>query len=392
MASVTPLPSFAAIVVAAGEGLRAGQPVPKQFAPWRGKPLVRHSVETLKEQGAQPVIVVIPAGTDAIAQDALKGLDGVLFQTGADTRQGSVQRGLQALPDTAERVLIHDAARPILPAEVTARIVRALDNYEGAIPILPVVDSLVVAAGEAMGPPAKREDLRRVQTPQGFRASAIKAAQSAWQGALDAGDDAQVLAAAGGKVMTVEGAEALHKVTVAEDFETATVPMTNMRAIRTGMGYDVHRLMEGEELWLCGIKLDHDRGLAGHSDADVGIHAIVDAILGAIGQGDIGQHFPPSDAQWAGAASDRFLAHAVSLANAAGYDIGNIDLTLICEEPKIGPHRVAMAQRLAQIICCDVQFINVKATTTERLGFTGRAEGIAAQAVATLIAQEKDRP
>jgi 2-C-methyl-D-erythritol 4-phosphate cytidylyltransferase/2-C-methyl-D-erythritol 2,4-cyclodiphosphate synthase len=232
-----------------------------------------------------------------------------------------------------------------------------------------------------MGAPARREALRRVQTPQAFRYPAILAAHRAWSGSTEAGDDAQVARAAGHAVALVEGDETLHKLTFASDF---AVPLP---AMRVGSGFDVHRLAEGEELWLCGIRIDHPRGLAGHSDADVAIHALVDAILGAVGAGDIGAHFPPSDPQWRGASSDRFLTHAVGLAAAAGYAIGNVDLTIVCEAPKIGPHREAMRSRLAGLLGCGVDAVSVKATTTERLGFAGRGEGIAVQAMATLCRQ-----
>ncbi|NCU11264.1 MAG: 2-C-methyl-D-erythritol 2,4-cyclodiphosphate synthase, partial [Sphingomonadaceae bacterium] len=233
--------------------------------------------------------------------------------------------------------------------------------------------------GALMGAPARREQLRRVQTPQAFRFAAILAAHRDWSGAAEAGDDAQVARAAGLAVALVEGDELLHKLTFASDF-AAVAP-----AIRVGTGYDVHRLAPGEELWLCGVKIEHDRGLAGHSDADVAIHALVDAILGAVGDGDIGSHFPPSDPQWKGASSDRFLAHAVKLAAEAGYRIGNVDVTIICEAPRIGPHRQAMRSRLADLLGTGIEAVSVKATTTEKLGFTGRGEGIAAQTVATLL-------
>ena len=378
MQDPAPLPGFAAIVVAAGQGLRAGQPLPKQFAHWRGKPVLRHSVESLIAAGASPIVIAVPENGEQAAQAALAGLEGFRLVTGGETRQQSVARALRAL-GAAERVLIHDAARPDLPRAVIARLLAALDDHAGAIPVLPVVDSLSLDTGGMMTGTAPREQLRRVQTPQAFRFAAILAAHNAWQGDAPAGDDAQVLRAAGGEVAHVPGDERLAKLTFAEDF------MTRLPPVRTGMGYDVHRLAAGEELWLAGIRIEHDKGLAGHSDADVGLHAITDALLGAMGNGDIGSHFPPSDPQWKGASSDRFLSHAAQLVGDAGYAIGNIDLTLICEAPKIGPHREAMRTRIAELLGVDIQAISVKATTTERLGFTGRGEGIAAQAVATII-------
>lgn len=378
--SAPPLPSVAAVIVAAGQGLRAGQALPKQFARWRGKPVVRHSAEALAGAGIAPIVVMIPDGAEAIAAYCLAGIPAVRLVTGGATRQESVRRGLEALAGEAPSiVLIHDAARPILPRAVIDRLVAALAVQPGAIPVLPVVDSLAEAEGDLMGSPARREALRRVQTPQAFRFADILAAHRGWQGAADAGDDAQVARAAGLAVALVEGDERLHKLTYASDFAADLPP------VRIGTGYDVHRLAVGEELWLGGVKIEHTHGLSGHSDADVAIHALVDAILGAIGDGDIGSHFPPSDPQWKGASSDRFLAHAISLANGAGYRIGNVDLTIICEAPKIGPHRAAIRTRLAEIMGTGLETVSVKATTTERLGFTGRGEGIAVQAVATLL-------
>jgi 2-C-methyl-D-erythritol 4-phosphate cytidylyltransferase/2-C-methyl-D-erythritol 2,4-cyclodiphosphate synthase len=368
-------PGTAAVVVAAGAGLRAGQPVPKQFARWRGKPVVRHSVERLVSAGCAPVIVCIPEGAENIAAQALAGLP-VQFVTGGATRQLSVRAGLETLAaDAPERVLIHDAARPILPRAVIDRLVAALASASGAIPVLPVVDSLCLADGT----PADRAAMRRVQTPQAFRYAEIRAAHDAWNGLAEAGDDAQVAQAAGLSVALVEGDEALHKLTFGSDFAPALQPF------RIGTGYDVHRLTEGEELWLCGIKVEHSHGLAGHSDADVAIHALVDALLGAVAAKDIGAHFPPSDPQWKGAASGQFLAHAAALVRGAGYEIGNVDLTIICEAPKIGPHRDAMRRQLAEVLGVDMDAVSVKATTTEGLGAAGRREGIAAQAVATVI-------
>ena len=378
MSTAPPLPAFAAVVVAAGKGLRAGQPLPKQFAMWRGKPVLRHSVEALLASGADPLVVAIPENGEAAAKQALEGLTGYELVTGGATRQQSVARALSAI-GSADRVLIHDAARPDLPETVIARLLDALDDAPGAIPVLPVVDSLSRDENGLMVGTARREELRRVQTPQAFRFADIRSAHAAWKGDPVAGDDAQVLRAAGGAVAHVAGDERLAKLTFAEDFMTALPPM------RVGMGYDVHRLAEGEELWLGGIRIEHERGLAGHSDADVALHAIVDALLGAIANGDIGSHFPPSDPQWKGASSDRFLAHAARLVTDAGYAVGNIDLTIICEAPKIGPHRQAMRERIADLLGVDINAISVKATTTERLGFTGRGEGIAAQAIASVI-------
>lgn len=384
IATPVPVSTVAAVVVAAGQGLRAGQPLPKQFAPWRGKPVIRHSVEALASAGVKPILVVIPQGAETLAAEALSGIEGILFTNGGETRQESVRLGLEVLvggdPDF---VLIHDAARPLLPAAVIGRLLAALDDHEGAIPVLPVADSLAHAEtsgdGEVMGAPARREDLRRVQTPQAFRFHRILGAHRAWDSPTNAGDDAQVAQASGMEIALVEGDEALHKLTYSSDFAAAAPP------IRVGTGYDVHRLEEGEELWLCGVKIAHTHGLSGHSDADVAIHALVDAMLGAVGKGDIGQHFPPSDPQWKGAASDRFLAHAGKLIAEAGYALGNADVTIICEAPKIGPHREAMRARLAEILVVHPGLISVKATTTEKLGFTGRAEGIACQAVVSLV-------
>ena len=382
MAGEPPLPAFAAIIVAAGKGLRVGGDVPKQFRHWRGKPVLRHSAESLLAAGAAPLVVVTSADGEAAAQDALAGL-AVSFTHGGAMRQESVLAGLEALADAAPaRVLIHDAARPDLPRAVIARLLAALADHPGAIPVLPVVDSLARDDGAGvMAGKAAREALRRVQTPQAFRYPDILAAHRAWDGARDAGDDAQVLSAvSGGSVALVEGDERLKKLTFAEDF----VDETPLPPFRIGQGYDVHRLETGEELWLCGVLVPHDKGLSGHSDADVALHAITDAVLGAIGAGDIGTHFPPSDPQWRGARSARFLEHAVGLARAGGYGIANLDLTLICEAPKIGPHRPAMRAEVARIMGLAEDAVSIKATTTEKLGFTGRGEGIAAQAIVLL--------
>lgn len=380
MAEQAPLPPFTAIVVAAGQGLRAGGDIPKQFRNWRGKPLLRHSVEALLAQGAGEVVVAIPEDADELANIALTGLADYRLITGGSTRQQSVKLALEALAaNSPQLVLIHDAARPDLPAAVTHALIAALTDAPGAIPVLPVVDSIAIAEGGMMSGKADRDVMRRVQTPQAFRFADILAAHHAWAEDIHAGDDAQVLMAHGGQVALVDGSERLKKVTFAEDF------VSDIPSFRIGQGYDVHRLADGEELWLCGLKIDHSRGLAGHSDADVALHAVVDALLGAIANGDIGSHFPPSEPQWRGASSAQFVSHAVKLVQDAGYVIGNIDLTIICEAPKIGPHRDAMRTKLAELLCVELTQVSVKATTTERLGFTGRGEGIAAQAVVSLI-------
>lgn len=379
----SPEPRFAAVVVAAGQGLRAGQAVPKQFARWRGKPVVRHSVEALIAAGAEPVVIAIPQGGREIAATALSGLRNIQLVTGGLTRQASVRAALEGLgPASPINVLIHDAARPDCPAQVVERLLSALERGPAAIPVLPVVDSLAIADGLMMAGTADREALRRVQTPQAFRYPDILAAHRAWTGPASAGDDAQVARAAGLPVALVEGDERLRKLTFAEDFMTPRAP-------RIGTGFDVHRLAAGEELWLCGVHIEHDRGLAGHSDADVGLHALVDAVLGACGAGDIGLHFPPSDQRWRGVASSRFVERAVSLAAESGLGIGNVDITLICEAPKIGAYRDSMRARVADLLGVGIEAVNVKATTSERLGFTGRGEGIAAQAVATLVPLER---
>lgn len=383
----TPLPPFAAIVVAAGKGLRVGGDTPKQFRNFKGKPVLRHSVEALIEAGCSKIVLVAPEGMHDEARDAAGNSRILITVDGGATRQESVQAGLAALASNPpERVLIHDAARPDLPQAVIARLLKALETHSGAIPTLPVVDSIALDQAGEMAGTVPREALRRVQTPQAFRFSDIHAAHQAWAGEPNAGDDAQVLADRGGSVALVQGDERLKKITFAEDLMQETAPPK----FRIGQGFDVHRLVEGEELWLCGIRLQHTHGLAGHSDADVALHAITDAVLGGVGAGDIGTHFPPSDPKWAGARSGQFLEHAVKLAREAGYTLSNIDLTIICEAPKIGPHRPVMRAEVARLTGLDESAVSIKATTTERLGFTGRGEGIAAQAIVSLISQETD--
>lgn len=379
MAGQPTLPAFAAIIVAAGSGSRIGGTVPKQFRPWRGKPLLRHSAESFAASGAKPVVIAIPRGEQARVGEMLRDLPGIWLVEGGATRQLSVKAALEALAaDAPDHVLIHDAARPNLSQAVISRLRGALAAHPGVVPGLRIVDSIV---REDAGIAIEGEDrggIVRVQTPQAFRFADILSAHRAWQGEPLAGDDAEVLRAAGGTVALVEGDEVLRKITFAGDFEE------DAPAWRSGNGYDVHRLVPGEELWLGGILIPHDKGLAGHSDADVVLHALTDAILGAAGAGDIGEHFPPSDPHWRGARSAQFVAHAVSLAAEAGYRVANADLTIICEAPKIGPHKQAMKEAIAAMLGVSTGAVNLKATTTEGLGFTGRGEGIAAQAVVML--------
>jgi 2-C-methyl-D-erythritol 4-phosphate cytidylyltransferase/2-C-methyl-D-erythritol 2,4-cyclodiphosphate synthase len=376
-----------ALLVAAGSGSRAGGETPKQYRMIGGKAVIAHAVDALlRHGGIDAIFVVIGAGQNETARQALGDRTVAALVEGADSRRGSVKAGLNAIGAAggAARVLIHDAARPFLPGVVVDRLLAALESHEGAIPVLPVADTLVRGADDVMGDGVAREALYRVQTPQAFAFDAIMAAHEAWDVSREATDDAQILQAAGHDVMLVEGDEGLEKLTYARDFERAEARLSGGMTVRVGMGYDVHRLAPDEELWLGGILVPHDRGLAGHSDADVALHAIVDAMLGALAEGDIGSHFPPSDAQWRGASSDRFLAYARDRVTARGGRIDHIDLTIICEAPKIGPHRDVMRTRIAEILAVPVDRISVKATTTERLGFAGRREGIASQAVATL--------
>lgn len=377
---------IAALVVAAGKGLRAGGDLPKQFALHQGRPLLRHSIEAFVawHPGIR-LVVVIGEGQQALAEQALEGIEGVELVIGGAERRDSVRLGLLAIAANggADKVHIHDAARPHLTVDVLSRLDAALQTSPGAVPVLPVVDSIVRGDDGLMQAAVERSDLWRVQTPQAFHFDAILAAHLAWPDDATATDDSQIARAHGLAVALIEGDEALKKITFAQDFAmTASPPVV---FARTGMGYDVHRLASGEELWLGGIRIEHDRGLVGHSDADVALHAITDALLGAMALGDIGEHFPPSDPQWRGADSAQFLAHAASLVRAKGGEIANIDLTIICEAPKIGPHKAAIQQRIATILGVRGDQVGVKATTTERLGFTGRGEGIAAQAVANVM-------
>lgn len=372
-------PKTGAVIVAAGRGLRAGGGIPKQWRDLGGRPVAAHAMEVFAAHpGVSDVVLVVHP-------DDLSGLPPLppaQIVAGGETRGASVLAGLEALDDM-ERVLIHDAARPGVTVEIIDAVLGALDDAPAAAPALPVTDALWRGAEEVVAETVSRDGLWRAQTPQGFHFDAILAAHRAFPGM--AADDVEVARAAGMEVRIVPGSERNMKITEAADFDRAARLMGGAMDIRLGNGFDVHRFGDGDHVMLCGVALPHERGLAGHSDADVGMHAVTDAIYGALGDGDIGRHFPPSDPQWKGAESRIFLAHAAERARAAGYRISHLDCTLICEQPKIGPHAAAMAEALAAITGIEPGRVSVKATTSERLGFTGREEGIAALATATLV-------
>jgi 2-C-methyl-D-erythritol 4-phosphate cytidylyltransferase/2-C-methyl-D-erythritol 2,4-cyclodiphosphate synthase len=373
---------FSAIIVAAGAGARAGGETPKQWRALAGRPVARWSLEALIAAGAEEVVVAIRPGDEAQAEAAFSGLARWRTVAGGAERADSVRAALEALAEV-EAVLVHDAARPFVTAAHVSAVLAALEAAEGAVPALPVADTLKRREGEAVAT-VPREGLFRAQTPQGFRLSVLREAYARFPAGAATTDDAAVVERAGGRIVLVPGDPRLMKLTYAEDFPMAEALAGAARAVRTGFGYDAHRFGPGERVWLCGVAIPHTHALVGHSDADAGLHALTDAILGAVGAGDIGDHFPPSDPQWKGAASDRFLRHAAELVASRGGRILNVDVTLVCEQPKIKPHREAMRARLAEILGLPLDRVSVKATTTEGMGFTGREEGLAAQAVATV--------
>ncbi|SDG93423.1 bifunctional 2-C-methyl-D-erythritol 4-phosphate cytidylyltransferase/2-C-methyl-D-erythritol 2,4-cyclodiphosphate synthase [Roseospirillum parvum] len=378
----------AVLVVAAGRGQRFGGGLPKQYRDLGGRPVLGHSLATFAAHPEVRLVrAVIHPDDRPLYDHASADLPLLEPVPGGASRQESVRLGLESLagldpaPDV---VLIHDGARPLVDPGLVSRVIAALTEHDGAIPALPMADTVKRADGDGFClETVPREALWRAQTPQGFRFAPILAAHRAAAG-RELTDDAAVLEANGGKVKLVLGAERNTKVTTSDDLRRLSRLFTGAEEMRTGTGYDVHKLEEGDGVFLCGIKIPHDRKLAGHSDADVALHALTDALLGAIGAGDIGHHFPPSDAQWKGAASDQFLAHAARLVRALGGRIVNADLTVVCEAPKVGPHRPAMIARTAEILELPAGRVSVKATTSERLGFTGREEGIAALASVTV--------
>jgi 2-C-methyl-D-erythritol 4-phosphate cytidylyltransferase / 2-C-methyl-D-erythritol 2,4-cyclodiphosphate synthase len=369
--------TLAAIIVAAGRGLRAGGDRPKQWQMLAGQPVVAHALQAFA--GMARVLVVHPDDRDQALHL------GVELVAGGDTRGRSVRNALEALTGRGiTQVLIHDGARPLVPRAVIDRVVAALVDHPGAAPALSVTDALWTGSGGLVTGTRDRGGLYRAQTPQGFHFDAILAAHRAHPG--DAADDVEVARAAGLDVAIVPGDDTNLKLTFPGDFARAEAILRGRAMdVRMGNGFDVHAFCPGDHVWLCGVKVPHGKGLLGHSDADVGMHALTDAIYGALAEGDIGRHFPPSDPQWKGAASHIFLRHAAGLIAARGFRLANADVTLICERPKIGPHADTMRQALAAILGVEVGRISVKATTSERLGFTGREEGIAAMATATLV-------
>jgi len=351
--------------------------------PLRGKPVLCWSAETFSRTGAQHIVLVVPKDDLDYAKTLFYGSANIKVVSGGDNRAASVQNGLDALRPAAspdDIVLIHDAARPLLTEELINRLIERLATARAAILALPVTDSLKKVDDTRICEAPSRQGLWRAQTPQAFHFKDICDAYAIWPADSEATDDAAVAAHAGIGVEIVEGSARLHKLTYPEDFALleAFMPAQNLRI---GQGFDAHRWGPGQSVWLCGVEITHDQTLIGHSDADAGLHALTDALLGAAGLGDIGDHFPPTDPQWKGAASDLFLKHAADLIRAKGGNIVNVDVTLICERPKIKPHREAMRQSVARILSISVDDVSIKATTTEKMGFTGREEGLAAQAI-----------
>lgn len=370
----------AALIVAAGRGLRAGGDVPKQWKIIARQSVVEHTLSAFENHPGIDRVVLVLHGDDLgrVPEGRVKVV------VGGETRGQSVQAGLAALAGSGcERVLIHDVARPCVSAQVISDVIAALAQGAAAAPALAVTDALWRGIEGQVQGTQDRSGLFRAQTPQGFHYDTIVAAHAAFQGT--AADDVEVARAAGIDVAIIPGDEDNLKITTPSDFARAERILRGNMDIRLGNGFDVHRFGPGDQVWLCGVSVPHGRGLQGHSDADVGMHALTDAIYGALAMGDIGRHFPPSDPQWKGAASHIFLRHAVGLAAEMGYRIGNVDVTLICEFPKVGPHAPAMMAALADVMGVDMGRVSVKATTSEKLGFTGREEGIAAMATATLV-------
>ncbi|CAA7617878.1 bifunctional 2-C-methyl-D-erythritol 4-phosphate cytidylyltransferase/2-C-methyl-D-erythritol 2,4-cyclodiphosphate synthase [Magnetospirillum sp. UT-4] len=374
-----------ALVVAAGRGRRFGGDIPKQYLDLGGRPVLRHSLAALAANPQVTAVRAVIHPDDRDLYDACaQGLDLLEPVAGGETRQDSVRLGLESLAGLEpQAALIHDGARPFLDGGIVARVIGALAEHPGAIPAIAVADTLKRGADGLVAATVERAGLWRAQTPQGFRFADILAAHRACAG-HELTDDAAVAERAGLAVALVEGSEDNVKITTAADLERGRRVFQGPGEFRTATGFDVHRFAPGTGVWLCGVLVPHDSALDGHSDADVAMHALTDALLGTIAAGDIGHHFPPSDPRWKGVASRRFLAHAAALVAGLGGRIVNVDVTILCERPKIGPHRAAMQSALSEILGLAHDRVGIKATTTEGLGFTGRREGIAAQASATV--------
>ncbi len=379
------MPRLAILIVAAGKGIRFGGALPKQYAPLLGKPMLRWTLDAFADYPDALVQVMIGPDQQELYDEAVAGLSLRPAGTGGATRQETVRRGLELLePEAPDFVLIHDAARPFISRKIVDGVIDALQaGADGAVPHVAVSDTLrKLENGKWVTVP--REGLLRAQTPQGFRFAAILAAHRRFA-AREVTDDTALGELAGLSIVATLGETNNMKVTTPEDFATAEAFLNaRLGDYRTGSGFDVHKFKDGDHVWLCGLKLAHSQALEGHSDADAGLHALTDALLGAAGLGDIGQHFPPTDERWRGADSALFLAHAASLIHEKGGAIVHCDVTIICERPKVGPHRDAMRARIAEILQLEIGRVSVKATTTEGLGFTGRREGIAAEAIATV--------
>lgn len=392
---------IAALIVAAGRGARMGGGEPKQYRLLAGRSLLRRSLEAFaRHPRVEAVLTVIRPEDEAKFTAEAVGLKKLRAPVhGGAERADSVRAGLEALAESGagsgfDAVLIHDAARPFASEALISRVIEALADNPGALPALPVADALWREDGQGQaGDPVARAGLWRAQTPQGFRLPEILAAHRAAAHLAAEGapllDDAEAARRFGLPVVLVMGEAANFKITAPEDFAEAEARLAREEApsmeFRIGQGYDVHRFMEGDHVMLGGIRIPHDKGVEAHSDGDVALHALTDAVLGALGLGDIGKHFPPSDPRWRGAESGQFLAHAVALAKAQGWRVNNLDLSVICEKPKIGPHAEAMRARIAGLCAVDPSRVSVKATTNERMGFAGRGEGLAALAIASLI-------
>ena len=373
---------IAAVIVAAGRGTRAGGEIPKQWQEVGEHSVAAWSCARFRSRADIAEIILVIHPDDRIFAQSIKG---VTLVHGGATRDGSVHNGLKALAADITHVLIHDVARCTVSDRVIDGVIDALQTADGAAPALPVSDALWIGADGKVSGTQDRTGLFRAQTPQGFALRAILNAHGAHQGG--AADDVEVARSAGLDVVITEGDENNLKITMPDDFARAAKILEQRVDIRLGNGFDVHAFEDGDHVILCGVKVPHNKALKGHSDADVGMHVVTDAIYGALGDGDIGQHFPPSDPQWKGAASEIFLRHAVDLAASRGFTISNVDCTLICEQPKIGPHAGTMKDTMAALLQITPDRVSVKATTSERLGFTGREEGIAALATATLVAK-----